>query len=60
MLIDEIKKKEKISVGESLVLGYAAVRSNLTVILFVLLIIYFPINLLSGYITLAISNIGAA
>jgi hypothetical protein len=59
MLIDEIKNKEKISVGESLVLGYAAVRSNLTAILFVLLIIYFPINLLSGYITLAINNIGA-
>lgn len=59
MLIDEIKKKEKISVGEALVIGYAAVKSNITAILFVLLIIYFPINLLSGYITLCINNISS-
>ena len=60
MLIDEIRKKEKVSVAESLVIGYAAIRSNITAVLFVLLIIYFPINLLSGYISLSMSNIGAS
>ena len=59
MLIDEIRKKEKVTVAESLVIGYAAIRSNITAVLFVLLIIYFPINLLSGYISLSMSNIGA-
>lgn len=59
MLIDQIKNKPIISVGESLAVGYTAIRSNLTAVLFVLLIIYFPINLLSGYITLAINDLGA-
>lgn len=59
MLIDEIKNRPRISVGEALVCGYAAIRSNITAVLFVLLIIYFPINLLSGYITLAVNDIGA-
>lgn len=60
MLIDEIRKKEKISTGEALICGYAAVRSNIMAVLFVLLIIYFPISLLSGYITLAINDIGSS
>ncbi len=58
MLIDEIKNKKILSVWEALGCGYAMFKQNITASLFVLLIIYFPINLLSGYITLAVNNMG--
>ena len=59
MLIDDIKNKKILSIGECLGCGYAMIKQNMTAVLFILLIIYFPINLLSGYVSIAASNIGA-
>ena len=60
MLIDDIKNRKVLSVWDAFGCGYAMFKQNITPALFILLIIYFPISLLSGYITIAVSNLAAS
>ena len=60
MLIDDIKNRNVLSVWDAFGCGYAMFKQNITPALFILLIIYFPISLLSGYITIAVSNLAAS
>ena len=60
MRIDEIKNKPLISAGEAIANGFSIVKNNFSVVMFIMLVIYFPINLLSGYVTLEVGNLGAS
>lgn len=45
--------------GEALRYGFSAVKQNMLTLMYILLIIYFPINILSGYISTAELNLQA-
>ncbi len=57
MIIDEIRNKKILPAGEAVRYGFSAIKKNLMAVMYILLIIYFPINILSGYISLAAENI---
>lgn len=59
MMIDDIKSRKNLSAAEALVYGYTIFKANIVQIMYIVLIIYFPLNLISGYISLLLSSLEA-
>lgn len=58
-MLDELKNRPILSAFDAIRYGYGAVKNNIMALLYILLIIYFPINLLSGYVAIASGNLEA-
>lgn len=59
MLINDIKNKKNFSIADALTYGYILFRANIVQIMYIVLIIYFPLNLVSGYVSMVLSSIEA-
>ncbi len=57
MIIDNIRNKKNISISDALTYGYAIFKANIVQIMYIVLIIYFPLNLVSGYISMVLASI---
>lgn len=57
MIIDDIRSRKNLSAAEALTYGYTIFKANIVQIMYIILIIYFPLNLVSGYISLLISSL---
>lgn len=57
MIINDIKNRKNLSVADALSYGYAIFKANIVQILYIVLLIYFPLNLVSGYISILLASI---
>lgn len=57
MLIDKIRNRKNLSIADAIAYGYSIFKSNIVQIMYIVLIIYFPLNLISGYISMLLASI---
>lgn len=57
MIIDDIRNRKNLTIADALAYGYAIFKANIVQILYIVLLIYFPLNLVSGYISILLASI---
>ena len=57
MIADDIRNRKNMSVVEALAYGFRLFKENFVQLMFIMFVIYFPLSLLSGYISVVLTNI---
>ena len=57
MIADDIRNRKNMSIVEALAYGFRLFKENFVQLMFIMFVIYFPLSLLSGYISVVLTNI---